>query len=445
MLRHASPRLRTARSAHGAPLLGLFAGALALRVAYVLLAAGLAAQPFSDALEYDQVAWNLARGAGFRLGEGMAAYPTAFVPPLLPWLVSLAYRVAGHQYFVALLVQCVAGALVPLLAYSLGAAMFGGGTGRVAGVLAAMNPLLVFFSGYLLTETVFSMCLLAALIASAEWVKTPRPGRATGAGLLWGIAALARPPALLLPALVAAWAWRPLGLTLRAADRGRQVALLFAGAAIVIAPWTLRNAMVMNAFVPITTGAGRAMLDSNNPEVWGDPLRRGGAIAALEHEPYASEFRGLGEVATDALARRRALEFLAAHRSEWPAMALAKLSRFWRVTVEGGGTGDWQREGSPLGRLARWIDPLLVWSLLVLPLALWGLVRAARGPRRWFQALPAIVIGYFTLATVLFWGALRLRLPIEPLVALLAAVGFEDLRRRWRGRRLSVLEGRGAG
>jgi 4-amino-4-deoxy-L-arabinose transferase-like glycosyltransferase len=442
VLRFSSIQRRAERSTSAAPLLAMFACALALRLAYVLVAAGLTAQPYSDALEYDQVAWNLARGAGFRLGEGAAAYPTAFVPPLLPWLVSLAYRIAGHQYFAALLLQCVAGAIVPLLVYSLGSSLFGGTAGRLSGVLAAIHPLLIFFSGYLLTETVFSLALLAALVVSAEWLKTPRPGRALGAGLLWGVAALARPPALLLPALVAAWAWRPLGLALSAGDRRRQAALLFAGAALVVGPWTVRNAVVMHAFVPVTTGAGRALLDSNNPEVWGDPARRGGAGAALDHEPYASEFRELSEVEADALARQRALEFLAAHRAEWPSMALAKLGRFWRVTAEGGGTGNWQREGSPLEALRRRVDPLLIWSLIVLPLAAWGLARSARGARRWFQILPALVIGYFTLGSVVFWGSLRLRLPIEPLVVLLAAVGFEDLRRRWRSRRLSVLEGR---
>jgi len=201
----------------------------------------------------------------------------------------------------------------------------------------------------------------------------------------------------------------------------------------------------MHAWVPVTTGAGRALLDSNNPYVWSDPARRGGAVAALEHEPYASEFRGLGEVETDHRARRYALEYLSQNRTLWPGMALAKLARFWRVTAEGGGTGGWQREGSPLESLRRHVDPLLLWSLVVMPLAAWGLVRSARGARRWFQLLPALVIAYFTLGSVVFWGSLRLRLPIEPLMALLAAAGFEDLRRRWRSRRLSVLEGRLAG
>jgi hypothetical protein len=68
----------------------------------------------------------------------------------------------------------------------------------------------------------------------------------------------------------------------------------------------------------------------------------------------------------------------------------------------------------------------------------WGLVRSLRGPRRWYQSIPALLIGYFTLLALIYWGSLRMRMPIEPLVVLLAALGFEDVRRRWRARRIGL-------
>ncbi|HTM58309.1 MAG TPA: glycosyltransferase family 39 protein [Candidatus Udaeobacter sp.] len=427
-----------------APALLLFAVAFAVRALYAWIAAGPSATPSSDAAEYDEVAWNLARGAGFSFGAGAAVHPTAFVPPLVPWITSLLYRAAGHHYFGALLLQCAIGALTPLLVQSLGAAMFSGGAGRLAGWLAAFDPLLIFFSGYLLTETTFCVALLAALVASAEWVKTPRPGRALGVGLLWGIASLTRPPALLLPFVVIGWALVPLGLTVQPRDRIRQVAMVALGLLIVVGPWTLRNAAALHAFVPVTTGAGRALLDSNNEQVWRDPARRGGASNASSLEPYASELRGRSETEVDRRARHHAFEFLGAHVRDWPMMALAKIGRLWRLNAEGGGTGSWQRAGSPLERLRRVVDPLLLWSLITLPFAVWGLVRSLQGPRRWFQALPGLVVLYFTLGAVVFWGALRMRVPIQPLALLLTAVGVEDARRRWRarGHGLRLIEGR---
>ena len=138
------------------------------------------------------------------------------------------------------------------------------------------------------------------------------------------------------------------------------------------------------------------------------------------------------------------MKFLNAHAGEWPAMALTKVLRFWRITAEGGGTGHWQRDDSPLVAMIRRVDPLLAWSLLVLPFAAFGLARSLAGGRRWFLSLPLLVILYFTALASVFWGALRMRVPIEPLVVLYAAAGAEETRRRWmsRARGLRVIEGR---
>lgn len=434
---------REARPRETAFWLALFAVALALRVTYAWLTTGPGATPSSDPATYDTVAWNLARDAGFSLDGAAGPYPTAFVPPLVPWLTSLLYRVIGHQYFAAVLLQCAIGALVPLLVAALGGALFGGTVGRLAAWIAAVHPLLVFFSGYLLTEAAFCATLLVALLLSVEWVRTPRGGRALGAGLAWGIATLTRPTALLLPLVIALWGWRPLGLTIGPSGRIRHLALLALGLALVVAPWTIRNAIALRAFVPVTTGAGGALMVANNPAAWDDPVARGGAHSASYQAAMASEFRGLGEVEVDARARAHAWTFLRGRVGDWPRAALAKLGRFWRLTAEGGGTGSWQRPGSPLERLRR-IDPLWLWSLVTLPFALWGVGRTLRGARRWFQSLPILVVLYFMMIAVVFFGSLRMRVPIEPLMALFVALGIDHASRlvRARARGLSVVPGR---
>jgi hypothetical protein len=250
-----------------------------------------------------------------------------------------------------------------------------------------------------------------------------------------------------MPPLVALWAWFPLGLALRPRERVFQVAMLALGVVLAVGPWTLRNARELHAFVPVTTGGGRALLDANNDVIWNDPATRGGAMNVSQMEPYASRLRGLPEPAADAEAGRIAKSWLFAHAGEWPQMALAKLARFWRLRTEGGVlTKQWRRTGSPLDPLVALLDPLLLFSLVLLPLAIAGVVIVLRGPRRLFQSLPLLTIGAFTLGAIVYWGALRMRVPIEPLVVLYAAIAIDAIAKRWRVRRsgFEIVPGRGA-
>jgi 4-amino-4-deoxy-L-arabinose transferase-like glycosyltransferase len=344
MKRADAPRRQSRHERRPGPWLLLFVVALSLRALAVTVAGGSGSQPSAAAADYDRVAWNLTRGAGFRLDSAGGVTATAIVPPVVPWVTSLLYHAVGHRYFAALLLQCVLGALVPLLLAMLGGAMFGGGVGLLAGWVAALHPHLILASRELGSEVTLALLLLLAVTITAEWVKTPRPGRALGAGLAWGLAALTQERALLLPVVIAVWAWVPLGLTVQPRERVRQLLLLALGVAIVVAPWTLRNAAMLHAFVPIVSGGARPASLTPDREV------------------------------------------------------------------------------------------LLAAFLISSAFAAWGVWRVVRGARRWFQLLPAVVIAWFIVATAIPCRSLWMLGPAEPLIVLYAASGFDDARRRWRGR-----------
>ena len=118
MIKRASgPSPRPARTIPFTPPSGeavaMFVVALVLRAVYALAIHGLQPQPSSDSLSYDTVAWNLARAMGYQLEANGAFYPTAFVPPALPFTLSLLYRIVGHSFLAAVMLMCVIGALVP--------------------------------------------------------------------------------------------------------------------------------------------------------------------------------------------------------------------------------------------------------------------------------------------------------------------------------------------
>ena len=80
-------------------------------LAFALRAGGAWVAPFSPApgdpaiAAADAVASNLARGSGFTLETAQGLKPTAAVPPVVPWLMSLAYRGLGHRPLAMLLLR----------------------------------------------------------------------------------------------------------------------------------------------------------------------------------------------------------------------------------------------------------------------------------------------------------------------------------------------------
>ena len=126
---------------------------------------------------------------------------------------------------------------------------------------------------------------------------------------------------------------------------------------------------MLHDFVPITTGGGRTLLDANNARVWDDPKLRGNAISTADEEPWATRFRNRSEIEVDRIASREAITFALGRWRDWPAVGLAKLARFWRFSALTESTGRWYRTGSLPDRVLAAVDPLRLWSWVVMPFA----------------------------------------------------------------------------
>ena len=378
--------------------------ALLARLAHLAFGPGWNVQPYSDSVDYHRLAAHLAAGQGFTLGPESALYPTTFRPPLMPALVAPLYALFGPHYVVALLLQVVLSALAVPAAARLAKETLGDAAARVTAPLTALWPGLIFFSTNLGTETLALLLALVALLLAVRTFARGGAALALGTGLALGLAALARPTALPLAALLLPWL---LLCAPRAfAARSRDAALALLGLALCILPWSARNHAVTGRWPLVTSGGGNALWDSNNPLVVTDPALRGNALSLRQVEPYAREFQGLDEVGIDSLSAVRAKAFLAARPDLWAKLAGWKLARFFRLTGEIG--------GQP------WRDPIFwSWGLLA-PFALVGFVRAAARPRRPEAALALAVIAQTALAIV-YWGSLRMRAPIEPVLIVLGA------------------------
>ena len=101
-----------------------------------------------------------------------------------------------------------------------------------------------------------------------------------------------------------------------------QAAVLLAGLAIVVVPWSVRNVVALDRLVPISTGGGQVLFAGTYLPSDGDPEQVGAAVVAEHPELFAAD-------ATRRLRLEQILARLAAAR--YPGLesdeALAKMGR----------------------------------------------------------------------------------------------------------------------
>lgn len=418
--------------------LALVALALVVRLAFVAATPGYT--PQHDDRDYDRLACALVIGDGYvRAGPATPAEgcggttngrPTGFRPPGLPMFLAAVYTVTeplGVQRWTAARVAIAvlgttAVALLGLVAWQL----FGRRVALIALALAAVFPPMIVQGGSLLSETLFAALMLAAVASVLAYRAAGSDRRwLVAAGLICGLAILTRSnaPALLLP-LMGAVAMTGRGTRPLRARLGRAAALAVI-AALVVAPWTIRNAIALDGFAPVTTEAGSALAGTYNdvtrtdpewPGAWRPPAR------LAELRPVLDPVRG-DEPAEQRALTRRSLRYMADH----PAYVAEVGGRnLWRLLGLAG--PDWWRFSGRTLSLPAWTAYVSGTAfLVVLAFAVAGaFTRAARSAPAWLWLMPALMV----LSVVFVVGETRFRAPVDPFVVLLAALAIDRVRRR---------------
>ncbi len=403
-------------------LLGLFVLALVLRVAWVLAIdrRGLA---FNDTSFYHQTATQLADGDGYQwLGE-----PTSRWPPVYPGLLSVVYRVFGDDPTAGELLNAVVGAAAPPLLYLCALRMYGRREAAVAGVLMAIFPGQIFLTDVLLAETVYTT-LLVAVLALCLTLPRERWWSFATVGVVIGVAAETRAEGLLLALLPIAIWWRP---------SLRQLAALGAGMVLVVGAWTTRNAVEMDAFVPVSTNGAQTFWSGHNPTANGGPtyaIGEQGVVARAGSSPRRKEIDDQREL------REEAVDWMLAHPLDEALLVPQKLG--WLLRGDSTALFQWVQPGGldepdavsndvavPLGNVADLFFYGLLALTLLAALAAWRARPLPASQRAlWLLLAVALVLYGFVL-----YGNYRYRMPLEPVMILLVAPALARsiLRSQW--------------
>lgn len=396
-----------------------------LRFGFITFVIGWSADIRGDELDYHEIAVNLADGKGFEVG----GYATARRPPLYPFVLAVLYRVVGPHAVAGRVVQLLMGALVVFLAYKVARRYFDETAGVIAAGIVALNPFLILISGYLLTENLYMVLVLVTLLLFPTPIHLNEPVKKTLlAAAVLAAASLTRPTGLAFAVwlLVAGLAFGAGSVVLRTRN-ALLAAVLFCA---ILLPWCLRNYAVLGGWVGLTSHGGITFYQGNNQKVVDIPHYRGG-VAPLAGLPHADEISRMGELARERFARQKGREFLERNRTLIPRIMWWKFARFWRlksdVGLSGVKSGWWWSTESFLGRLASRVDFGFAFSILAFPLFAAGLVLTGR---RWRELLflYGIVVSHTAVALV-FFGSIRGRIPVEPVMAVFAAVTIDRIYR----------------
>jgi hypothetical protein len=399
-------------------LLALTLAGLAVRLLWV----ALEPPTFPVADETMWVAWGSQTLPSPEVAFSPLRLRFVFHPPLYLYFVGVPVALFGTLEAVKY-AQCLAGALlVPALGL-LGRRAFGERSGLLAAGAAAFYPELVWFASHFWAETVFTVLLWWAMerLVAADDEGSARTALASG--LLWGAAVLTRETVLYFLPVAALWlAWRRQG-------GARRAAWLLAAAALVVVPWTVRNWLVFDAFVPVSTSGALNLWQGNT---------------RLSRQQVYEEYWAVhGRIPKYELARRRAVEAILERQPLWIFEKLRdEMPAFWAahgqpvVHLERGAYGAVARPRA-LAAVVLVLGPYLLALALFVP----GVARLPRGRA---PLLVLSFLAFYVLLHVAAHGYPRYRLPAMPAVFLVAAHGWVALRARppaavGRGRGLAAV------
>jgi 4-amino-4-deoxy-L-arabinose transferase-like glycosyltransferase len=379
---------------------------------------------FGFGFEMGRVGRSIALGQGFSNPYGGNTGPTAWEPPLYPYLIGGVFKIFGIYTYASawtlLSINSLFAALTTIPVFLIADRAFGPRVAIWSARAWAFNPYVWYWSIHWIWDTTFTPLMLALIfLLSLEMVPLKMASPETDEwqrwrgwslfGALWGVGALANPAMLSFLPFCGLWIWR---------QRYRRGLPSLAGVAfsslvffLVLSPWLVRNYDVFGRLVFIRDDFGLQFRLGNNK------LADGMLIATLQpnlNKLEFEKFQRLGEVAYEADCRRLAFDWMRSHPGRFAVISMKRFFYYWNGVPR------------PTDSRAPW-DFRSSLFLASSVLAIWGLLRAMRQKRPGAWLFAGLVATYPTVYYFVFPHA-RYRHPIEPELFILAVFLLSEVR-----------------
>jgi hypothetical protein len=350
--------------------------AFILRVGWIILGHTykfkITDENFGFGWEMGRIAESIASGNGFSNPFGPPTGPTAWEPPLYPYLAAGVFSIFGiysrASAFVLLAFNSACSALTCIPTFRIARRMFSESVAVGSAWAWALLPNVMFWCTRSIWETSLSALLLAVIVWKALTLEERDGLRAwLEFGVLWGIAALNSPSLLSFLPAAGLWAWY------RRAKLGKNSIAGVVLASIVffacITPWLVRDHRTFGRFIFIRDNFGAELRLGNGNGADGTLM----LYLDPPHDPYAMrKFESMGELNYIAMRKQQAIDYIKADYARFAALCFRRFVYFWA--------------SPPKPTQPPWLEPLKQSLFLGSSiLALWGLGLALgqRKPGAW--------------------------------------------------------------
>ncbi len=371
---------------------------------------------------YDYAARSMLAGKGFVCVEERGY--RAFLPPGYSFFLAGVYWLFGHSFFAVRFIQAILSALTVVFAYILTKYMFGEKVAKLGAWIFAFYPQSVQFADLMQTETVFLFFFLLAMVLFVRSLRGASWKTLLAAGLLFGVSALVRSIIMFYLPLIVGF-FLIFKRDRRMIKKSVLVMLLMLA---VLVPWTIRNYVVLDAFVPINTKAGWDFFQHNHSDIYYIIRNLSDEPGEDEADRLATDENGhIDELKLGKVCQRLALKWIVQNphififkgvRMQWN---LYSMERTFFVNL---------RQGY-YGHVPKWM--LLIAGpymglpfLLLLPLAVIGFVYMKKD--NLYFRLILVLFGYFSAIAFIAFLFYRQRYPLVPFLCCFAA--YAILRRK---------------
>lgn len=369
--------------------------------------------------EAPRIAEAVASGHGFSSPFREPTGPSAWVPPVYPYLLAAIFLLCGGPgavaYWVAIGVNIAAHAVACVLLYRIAGEIFDIRIGFYSALALASFPLVFYplvllhvLGGYgglglfISPNVIWYTHLSELAILLLIWL-TLHPPQWAIYGIAWGISALVNPTLMILAPAFAGWHSRVRG-------SWRYAGLAGLTAVLCLAPWLVRNYLIFHRVVFIRDNLGTELRIGNVP---GHHGRWDGEVHPDRNDYELRRLKEMGEVEYNRASEQEALRTIRAHPGEFLRNVIDRIGYWW--------VGN-PMQSKRLGKMqfVKYL-PQVVFSIL----ALIGAGRAIRSKNRNAVLFVAVLAFYPLIHYVTHTAeSLMYEYPIQPEMLALAAAAL---------------------